>query len=574
MPIINNPGGGLPAGVLKFKGSQDCSGNPNYPAASAGDAYIVSVAGKIGGASGTTVEAGDLYTASADNAGGTQASVGTSWVVTQANVVLGTGVATALAIAVGSAGAIVVNGGALGTPSSGVGTNLTAIPISTGLTGVGTGVLTALAVNVGSAGAFTTFNGAGGTPSSLTLTNATGLPAAGVTGTAVTATTLNNATLPASVTTLAASGAVTFTGGSLTGGAGNFTFTAGTGNSRTLIFQTTTSGGVATTALTLGADQSATFAGKVSASTSGNQHTLTCSASTITFDTANVFAIRHTKSNGDGASAMAVLRHSDGFEMGAFGYKNVGAANTYLDGAIYIAGGIYSSVDGTSASATPPKIIIGQEWSGGGHVRMQFNTDRTIVFAKESGVFHTLIGADGGWQIGAGAAGATATSQFLDVMGNSIVGNYTDQSGRNTVASGWAFSICDTGANLLKLVRANVGGVDVTYTGTGATRKLAFVDEDGTNPLTLILNGVGHILTGGMIKLMGETSSFPAFKRSSAVVQARLADDSAFAQIQGKLTTDANATTGLTAGVLSALTNASITVTDASGQVYRVPVII
>ena len=43
----------------------------------------------------------------------------------------------------------------------------------------GTGVATALAANVGSAGAFTTFNGAGGTPSSLTLTNATGLPVAG-----------------------------------------------------------------------------------------------------------------------------------------------------------------------------------------------------------------------------------------------------------------------------------------------------------------------------------------------------------------------------------------------------------
>jgi hypothetical protein len=44
----------------------------------------------------------------------------------------------------------------------------------------GSGVATALAVNVGSAGAFVTFNGAGGTPSSLTLTNATGLPNASV----------------------------------------------------------------------------------------------------------------------------------------------------------------------------------------------------------------------------------------------------------------------------------------------------------------------------------------------------------------------------------------------------------
>lgn len=51
----------------------------------------------------------------------------------------------------------------------------------TGLTALGTGVTTALAINVGSAGAFVTLNGAGGTPSSLTLNNATGLPASSLT---------------------------------------------------------------------------------------------------------------------------------------------------------------------------------------------------------------------------------------------------------------------------------------------------------------------------------------------------------------------------------------------------------
>ncbi|MBC8011459.1 MAG: hypothetical protein H7067_15350 [Burkholderiales bacterium] len=46
---------------------------------------------------------------------------------TWAGITPGTGVGTALAVNTGSAGAFVVNGGALGTPSSGVGTNLTAL---------------------------------------------------------------------------------------------------------------------------------------------------------------------------------------------------------------------------------------------------------------------------------------------------------------------------------------------------------------------------------------------------------------------------------------------------------------
>lgn len=72
--------------TLKLKGSTDCSTNPNYPAALKGDFYRVSVAGKIGGASGIDVEVRDAYYALADNAGGDQATVGTSWDVLQGNV--------------------------------------------------------------------------------------------------------------------------------------------------------------------------------------------------------------------------------------------------------------------------------------------------------------------------------------------------------------------------------------------------------------------------------------------------------------------------------------------------------
>lgn len=71
----------------------------------------------------------------------------------------------------------------LGTPTSGTLTNCTGLPVSSGISGLGTGVATALSLNVGSAGAFVTFNGALGTPSSGTVTNLTGTASININGT-------------------------------------------------------------------------------------------------------------------------------------------------------------------------------------------------------------------------------------------------------------------------------------------------------------------------------------------------------------------------------------------------------
>lgn len=102
-----------------------------------------------------------------------------------------TGTANQIAVATGTTTPVIslVSGGTLpgawnlGTVASATLTNAIGLPISTGVAGLGSNVATALAINVGSAGAFVTFNGAAGTPASINLSNATNLSlTTGITG--------------------------------------------------------------------------------------------------------------------------------------------------------------------------------------------------------------------------------------------------------------------------------------------------------------------------------------------------------------------------------------------------------
>jgi hypothetical protein len=70
----------------------------------------------------------------------------------------------------------------IGVPSFATLTNATGLPVGTGISGLGTGVATALAVNTGSAGAFVVVGGALGTPSSGNLASTNGYATANLTG--------------------------------------------------------------------------------------------------------------------------------------------------------------------------------------------------------------------------------------------------------------------------------------------------------------------------------------------------------------------------------------------------------
>lgn len=162
--------------------------------------------------SGSTIGFGTIATAGIANNAVTLAKLATQTAnTTVGNATSGTAVPTALAMPSCSTASSALNyttsaGASAWTCNTSITANAVAVG---GITGLGTGVVTALAINVGSAGAFVTFNGALGTPSSGTVTNLTGTASININGTvgAVTPTTGAFTTITATGATITLSNA-------------------------------------------------------------------------------------------------------------------------------------------------------------------------------------------------------------------------------------------------------------------------------------------------------------------------------------------------------------------------------
>jgi hypothetical protein len=163
-------------------------------------------------------------------------------------ITTGTGVATALGINTGTSGAFVVNGGALGTPSSGTLTSVTGLPLTTGVTGLLPIANGGLAASVSPTTAGNTIFTTDGTNWSSTQKI--------VRGTSVsTATTSFTASISGTTMTVTAVGSGTIAVGQLITGTGvtaGTTITAlGTGSGSTGTYTVSASQTVASTTITI-----------------------------------------------------------------------------------------------------------------------------------------------------------------------------------------------------------------------------------------------------------------------------------------------------------------------------------
>lgn len=245
----------------------------------------------------------------------------------------------------------------------------------------------------------------------------------------------------------------------------------------------------------------------------------------------------------------------------------------------------FNVTDSASASAS---LLC--DWQVGGVSKASIRKDGLIkaAFLEASGVYFGTL-AD--TILVRGAAGTLdlrnlANAQTLQVYGTADAGLLNYRRIRTTMTTGGAATIAAEGLG------TGVSGNTLVFT-VNAVNALSLNASGSATFAATVLAGTGGALgwssgsyfaapSDGIIRLTqnsgsgfnrlnygGDTASFPSQKRSGTILQGRLADDSDFCTIQGKLRTD----NAYAAGAPGAATG-TVTITDSTGTAYRIPVLV
>jgi len=154
----------------------------------------------------------------------------------------------------------------------------------------------------------------------------------------------------------------------------------------------------------------------------------------------------------------------------------------------------------------------------------------------------------------------TNTSASLILMTGNTAKWYITSAGHFLAGTDNTYDIGASGANRPRSVHIAGGIYPSGVIQWASSTTLLPVDGNGT---LRISNTAGNDF--GRLQLGGTTNAFPAIKRNGTGIDIRLADDSAFAPVKGKLTTDTNYTVGVPSAT------GYLTIYDATGTAYRVP---